>query len=199
VGKKNRYHPATPGKGGRSGFARAGSNGGGFFNIAAGGDFPEEMKQMLSVEQLQGIRRSRELSRNPEPLTEADAAVLRAALAPLLRDLTATGMSLPDIREETRFYRERSVCGWISDLGGSGQGISVMVDNSPAEQVRELAEQIRDWATDVQVDPERPPEWPLCPEHRRAHGIYADVRDDTAVWVCPVTDRVVSPIGSLTM
>jgi hypothetical protein len=185
-------------------------NGGAFFSrrlitaagevVLQGGD-DDALREMLGEERYQQVKhtieRNMELRRSPQPLSEADAAVLRAAVAPLLHDLAVTGMGQPDIIEEARWYREYSVCGWISDLGGSGLGISVLRDGSPAEQIRELAGQIQDWATDRQVDPERPPVWPKCPEHGLAHGLFADVRDDTAVWVCPDGDRVVSAIGAL--
>jgi len=167
--------------------------------VFQGGD--QKLRAMMGEEQyrllLRTMERNGELHRHPEPLNEADAAVLRAALAPVLRDLAAAGLSLPDVREEVHEDREWSVCAFIRDPGGTGQGISVMRERSFAEQVWELAGQVQQWATDIQVDPERPSQWPLCPEHRRAHALGADFRSDTAVWVCPETDRAVALIGAL--
>jgi hypothetical protein len=141
------------------------------------------------------------LMRNPEPLTEADAAVLRAAIAPLLADLASTGMDLPELRAEAHEDRAGAICGFLRDPGETGEtggtGVYVMRDASPAEQVAGLAEQVQEWATDVQVDPRRPWEWPKCLEHRRAHGLHAEVRDGAAVWVCEEGDHTVAPVGAL--
>ena len=70
-------------------------------------------------------------------------SVLRAVLAPVLADLAASGVSPPDIREEAHEDREESVCAWIQGPGITGEGISVILDRSPAEQVAELAERFR--------------------------------------------------------
>jgi hypothetical protein len=171
-----------------------GSNGGGVFSSRN----PEVVREMLGEEVYQRMQRTRELLRHPQPLTEADAAVLRAAAAPLLRDLAATRMPLPDIRTEAYEDRPWSICGWIAGRGMTGQGIWVMRDGSPADQVRELAEQFRNWASDVLVDAGQSPEWPPCPEHDRGHGLWADVRGGAAVWVCLHPDHVIAPIGALT-
>jgi hypothetical protein len=171
----------------------AGNNGGGFFS----GRNPEVIRDMLGEEVYQRVQRTRELLRNPQPLTEADAAMLWAALAPVLRDLTATRMPVPDIRAEAHEDRPWSVCGWIAQPGGFGQGIWVVRDAPHANQVWELAEQFQNWASDVLVDAGQTPEWPLCPEHNRRHGLMADVRDGAAVWICLHPEHVIAPIGAL--
>ncbi len=196
VGKNSGHRPIRLAAGGRRGVMRRGgmgNDGGGFF---ASRD-PEVIREMLGEEVYQRVQRTSELLRNPQPLTEEDAAVLRAALAPVLRDLAATGLPLPEVRMEAHEDRPWSVCGWIAGPGVYGTGISVMRDRSHAEQVRELAEQFQNWAADVLVDAGQSPAWPLCPEHDRGHGLLADDRDGTAVWVCPETDRVSAPIGAL--
>jgi len=43
---------------------------------------PEVIRERLGAEVYQRVQRTRELLRSPQPLTEADAAVLRAAAAP---------------------------------------------------------------------------------------------------------------------
>ena len=58
---------------------------------------PEFIRERLGAEVYQRVQRTRKPPRSPQPLTEADAAVLRAAAAPLLRDLAATRMPVPDI------------------------------------------------------------------------------------------------------
>lgn len=158
---------------------------------------PEVIREILGAEVYQRVQRTRELLRSPQPLTEADAAVLRAVAAPLLRDLAATRMPVADIRTEAHEDRPWAVCGWIAGRGVTGQGVWVMRDGSPAGQVRELAEQFQSWASEVLVGAGQSPEWPLCPEHDRGHGLMADARDGAAVWVCLHPDHVIAPIGAL--
>ena len=89
---------------------------------------------------------------------------MREAAAPALRDLAASGMSLPDIRDETHEDREsEAVCARIQGPGRTGEGICVSLDCSPAEQVVQLAEQFQNWAADQLHDAGLPPEWPECP------------------------------------
>ena len=180
-----------------------GNNGGGFINSGRGDDAGAlaELRGMLGEEQYQLVRRrlerTRELLRDPQPLTPADAEVLRAAVAPLLRDVAATGLTVPGIRAEAHEDREWAVCGWIAEPGGYGQGIWIMRDRSPAEQVAELAEQFQQWASDQLADSGRPPAWPPCRAHDLDHGVGADVQDGSAVWVCGDSGTVISLIGSL--
>jgi hypothetical protein len=144
------------------------------------------------------LQKSRALSRSPRPLTSEERAVLQEALAPLLRDMEATGQALPDIREEAHADRGGdAVCAWIQDPGGAGQGISVCLSYSPAQQLCDLAEQLQAWAGDVQVDPGRRP-WPGCPDHPGSHMLSPQHRDEVAVWCCPDGLRVIAGIGMLT-
>lgn len=142
--------------------------------------------------------RARVLLDNPGPLTDMERAVLRQAAAPLLADLAASGMSLPDIRDEAREEREAAVCGWIQGPGRTGEGIWIPLDSSPAEQVTQLAEQLQNWAADQLHEAGRPRGWPACPQHPSPlHGLVPQVRDGRAVWVCPVSGQVIWPIGEL--
>ncbi len=186
-----------------------GGNGGGFINYRPGDPaaaeavaaWRQQMREMLGEEGFAHWQRSGELSDNPRPLTDTERAVLRRAAAPLLADLAASGLPLPDIREEA--HEERglpSVCGWIQGPGGTGEGIYVLLDSSPAQQVAQLAEQFQDWATDRQLDADRPLDWPACPRHPSApHRLTPEVRDDRAVWTCWESGQVIWPIGELTM
>lgn len=138
------------------------------------------------------------LPEHPRPLTDMERAVLRQAAAPLLADLAASGMSLPDIREEAHEYREDAVCGWIQGPGRTGEGIWVLLDSSPAERVTQLAEQLQNWAADQLHDAGRPPSWPASPQHPNPpHGLGPQVRDGRAVWVCWACNQVIWPIGEL--
>ncbi len=177
-----------------------GNNGGGFFRL----DDPAAvaaMRERMGAEAFDSWQRSRELSRRPRPPDDRERAVLREAAAPLLADLTASGMSLPDIREEAHEERAAaSVCAWIQGPDGTGEGISVMLDSSPAERVAELAEQFQNWAADQLHEAGRLPAWPRCPEHPSSpHRLEPEVRDGAAVWACLESGQVIWAIGALAM
>jgi hypothetical protein len=135
----------------------------------------------------------------PRSLTDEEKAALWEAVAPLLRDMMVTGQAPPDIREEAHEdLGEDAVCAWIREPGGRyGQGVRVWLNGSPAFQLYSLAEQMQDWAGDVQLDPGRRP-WPGCPEHPGSHMLGPDIRDDVAVWCCPDSGHVIAAIGTLT-
>jgi hypothetical protein len=184
-----------------------GNNGGGFINYrpddqaAAEAFIARQMRETLGEEGFARWQRSRDLDENPRPLTDTERVVLRRAAAPLLADLAASGLPVPGIREEAHEEREESVCGWIQEPDGTGQGIWVLLDRSPAQQVAQLAEQFQDWATDRLHDADRPLDWPACPRHPGAppHRLTPEVRDDRAVWTCWESRQVIWPIGELTM
>jgi hypothetical protein len=143
------------------------------------------------------MERSRALSLSPRSLSARQAAILWEAVAPLLRDMEATGQALPDIRAEAHADRGTGiVCAWIQSPGGTGRGISVLPPEQRGDQIHDLAEQLQDWASDVQVDPQRP-RWPDCPAHPGEHRLEPDAVGKTAVWYCPQTSRVIAEIGAL--
>jgi hypothetical protein len=158
------------------------------------------LREEMGEEAFARWQRRRELLVSPRPLTDMERAVLRQAVAPLLADLAASGMSVPDIRDEAHEEREAAACGWIQGPGRTGAGIWVMLDSSPAEQVTELAEQLQNWAADQLHDAGRRPEWPGCPQHPSpAHRLEPQVRDGRAAWVCWESGQVIWPIGELEM
>lgn len=181
------------------------NNGGGFINYRpddpaaaeTAAAWRQQTRETLGEEGFARWQRTRDLYQNPRPLDDTERAVLRRAAAPLLADL----VPLPDIREEAHEEREESACGWIQEPDGTGTGIWVLLDTSPAGQVAQLAEQFQDWATDRQHDADRPLDWPACPRHPGAppHRLTPEVRDDRAVWTCWESHQVIWPIGELTM
>jgi hypothetical protein len=141
--------------------------------------------------------RSRALSLELQPLSARQAAILRDAVAPLLRDMEATGQARPDIRPEAPGGPGPGVvCGWIQGPGGSGRSISVLPDVQRGDQLCDLAEQLQDWARSVQPDPQRHG-WPDCPAHPGAHRLDPEATGETAMWSCPQTMRVIAEIGAL--
>jgi hypothetical protein len=142
------------------------------------------------------VQRSLERTRHPRSLTDREQQQLQAALAPMLRDMRATGAVLPDIVPEAHEDRgEAFVCAWIDDGDLGGCGISVWITESPADQVSQLAEQLVEWANDVQSG--RTATWPPCPDHPDGHALWPDCEDGRAVWKCSTSDRVVCAIGAL--
>ena len=158
-------------------------------------EYAASLRARLGDEVYEWVERSWALQESPRPLAGDEVAVLRAAVAPLLRDLERTGRALPDIREEAHDDRgEDAVCAWIQEPDSGGQGISVWLRYPPGEQLRELAEQLQDWAGDVQLGREP---WPDCPDHPGSHVLSPDSRDESAVWLCPQSKRVIAAIGTL--
>ena len=121
--------------------------------------------------------------------------MVRDTAAPLLRDLAASGLVLPDVRYEAHEDRgSEAVCAWIQGPGRTGAGIWIWL-SSPAEQVRELAEQFQNWAADQLHDAGQPPAWPVCPEHSAPHRLDPEVQDGVAVWTCWEGGHVIWEIG----
>ncbi|MFD9908570.1 hypothetical protein [Streptomyces sp. NPDC059063] len=120
---------------------------------------------------------------------------LSAALAVVRRDLSATCAVQPVVREELDFDGEPLVMLYESD--GSGVGVSVAPWSSTAEQVADLAEQVKDWAVEALAAQLLPATWPECPDHPLGHPLDARVVGSVAVWSCPRSGRVVAPVGAL--
>lgn len=182
------------------------NNGGGFANLRQddparaelGAQYAARIRARLGGEAFERMERSQALGDSPRPLTDEEKAALWESATPLLRDMEATGQARPDIREEAHEdLGEDTVCAWIQEPDGCGQGIRVWLYRSPGARLCDLAEQLQEWATDVQVDPARRP-WPGCPDHPGSHDLTADTRDEAAVWCCPQGGRVIAGIGMLT-
>jgi hypothetical protein len=180
--------------------------GGSFINVRHDDpDGPERLAQYhadlrarVGDEVFERIQRSQALDENPRPLSGREKAVLREAVAPVLRDLEATGQTLPDIREEAHEDRgEDAVCAWIPHPGGGGgESISVELYCGEAYRLFYLAEQLQSWKNDELIDARRRP-WPECPDHPGPCTLSPDVRDEVAVWCCPDSGRVIAAIGTL--
>lgn len=141
-------------------------------------------------------RESPALSGDPWPLSARQAAILWEAVAPLLHDMEATGHVLPDIRAEAHAGPGVGVvCAWIQDPGGTGRQITVLSHGLRGDQLPDLAEQLQDWATGAQADPQ-PPRWPDCPAHP-GHRLEPESAGETAVWYCSQNALVVAEIGAL--
>lgn len=142
-------------------------------------------------------RESAALSGDPWPLSARQAAILWEAVEPLLRDMEATGQPQPDIQAEAHAGPGVGVvCAWIRDLGSTGRQITVLSPGQRGDQLADLAEQLQDWATNAQADPQQP-RWPDCRAHPGEHRLDPQALGETAVWSCPQTGRVIAEIGAL--
>lgn len=132
------------------------------------------------------------------PLTESERARLRETLAPVLRDIEASGAIGPIIREETR---DRvgddfvSVMVWSAD--GTGMGVFVPAEDTAGQRVARLADQVQEWEIEELAAVGRPATWPECPDHPNSHPLQPVLSDqDTAVWRCPRSGHVISQVGA---
>jgi hypothetical protein len=161
---------------------------------AAMPDETADLRARIGDEAVDQVQRSIVLHRQPRPLASEQAAVLREAVAPVLRDLRATGETLPDIREESHHDRgEDAVCAWVEGPDRTGQGLDIWLNGSAAFQLYSLAGQLQSWKVD-QLGPGS--WWPRCPRHADC-GLTAYIDGELAVWTCPASDQVIAPIGSL--
>lgn len=178
------------------------SHGGGFF------DNEEELlaaiAREIGPEAAEAARRSRELSRNPRALTDAEREKLRAALEPILRDMRISGAIVPGVLEEAHDdLGPDYVYAWIrspdgADWGNLGsQGIRVQVSLPAPEQVADLADQLQEWEVEELAAAGRPATWPECPRHPNSHPLAPEARGEAAVWCCPASGQVISAIGAL--
>jgi hypothetical protein len=172
------------------------NNGGGFFRSREEGD--AAIRARSGDELADRMLRSMNLIRRPRRLTDGEEAVLREAMAPILRDISATGGILPVIAPEAHEDRgEDYVCGWITFGARDGTGIWVPVAGSRANQVCWLAEQMVEWECEKLADAGRPAAWPPCPEHPGRHQLRPEAKGNRAVWLCAESEHVVSSIGGL--
>jgi len=143
---------------------------------------------------------NKELRKHPRRLTPEERWLLRDTVAPVLDDLAATGMMLPDILEEAHEDRGvDAVYGWVLEPDGMGCSIQILKGVSLADQVAMLAEQIQELVADRLDDSGLSIQWPRCPEHPsdRRHRLVAEVREASAVWTCLESGNVICTIGSL--
>jgi len=136
-------------------------------------------------------------------LDEAEQAVLRTGMAPLLRDLRASGAIVPDVLEQAWDRDTDSVTAYLQPPGSAGTmtsgttRIRVLLTDDHVEGLVYLAEQVQDWEVEELWGAGRPATWPECPPHPGSHPLSAQVRDGAAVWCCPRSGDAIRVIGEL--
>lgn len=172
-----------------------------------GGGFVQRPEEALAAigdeagtEAAEAARRSTELARSPQSLTDTARSQLRASLAPVLRDISATGAIAPEIREEAHEDLGADVVSaWIQGSDGIyGAGIRVDMAAAPADRLADIAQQLQEWELEELATAGRSATWPECPEHPNSHPLSPRARDGVAVWCCPRTGRTEYPIGEVT-
>jgi hypothetical protein len=124
-------------------------------------------------------------------------AALAEALAPVLRDLESSGSVVPDVRDDQWSGVDGQVTAMLYSADGSGQGVSAMITEPPAQRVASVADQVQEWVLEELCSIGRPAAWPECPQHPGSHPLSAGVRGSRPAWTCPGTGRIVSEIGRL--
>jgi hypothetical protein len=158
-----------------------------------------DLRERFGDEFVDRIQRSRALRGQSRPLTENERTRLRETLAPVLRDIEASGVILPTIQEQTcedvddEFV---SVMAWGSD--GTGMAVFIPSERLAVERVARLAEQLQEWEIEELAAAGRSATWPECPDHPNSHPLEPVVDDEKmAVWRCPRTARMICAIGAL--
>lgn len=137
---------------------------------------------------------------DPRPLTATARSQLQGNLAPILRDITATGAILPEVQEEAHEDLGADVVSaWVQGPDGIfGSGIRVDMHVAPEERLADIAEQLQEWEMEELAAAGRPATWPECPEHPNSHPLSPQVRNGVAMWCCPRTGNPEYPIGAAT-
>lgn len=117
------------------------------------------------------------------------------ALAPVLRDARSTGV--PDIEIEDSDWAKAP--GYLAAMlwdRPRGRGISVQLALPTAERIVSVADQVQEFVIESGWGWSRS-NWPSCPHHPTTHPLAAELRHDTAVWICPVDKTVIAEIGAI--
>lgn len=128
---------------------------------------------------------------------EEIARELLEAAVPVLQDLERTCPFMPRIEPGKWSGMDRRFDAFAWGPDNDAQGIHVEADDSAAERVASLADQLQELVVENLVPLGHQAVWPECPEHPRSHPLTATVDDGDAVWICPKSQTVISAIGGL--
>ena len=122
---------------------------------------------------------------------------LSEALEPVLHDLRSHSLTEPDIedRDWTGVPEHPSAMLWSPD--GSGTGVYVNREEPVFAQIASVAGEVQEWVIEELRGERSATNWPPCPHHPGSHPLNAVVRNQAAVWICPVQQSAVAVIGTL--
>lgn len=121
--------------------------------------------------------------------------MLAQSLAPILRDLEASGLDAPRIEDNDWADNPEAASAMLWSPGGSGMGIQVGVAAPEVERVAMVADQVQEWVIE-ELWGSAPTNWPRCPIHPHSHPLEAFALD-VATWVCPADRTPISAVGTL--
>jgi hypothetical protein len=127
--------------------------------------------------------------------------LLQAALAPVLRDIASTDAPMPLIDPPNkRSMPDDPPHVWAGFWGvdGTAAGVGINLTDPEVRRVVTAADHAQDWMIhELGLHRLLPTNWPVCPRHSTTHPLTPIERDNAAVWLCPLDDVVIAPIGSL--
>ncbi len=85
----------------------------------------------------------------------------------------------------------------VTNPEGTGQGVSILLEDSLQQRIASVADQVQEWAVEQLWYAGRPATWPECPQHPDGHPLEASVMDEVAVWRCPRSKARIATVGSL--
>jgi hypothetical protein len=122
--------------------------------------------------------------------------VLMQSLEPVLRDIRASGMPEPEVRDGDWLDDPQFSSAWLCSSDGSAVGVRVMWAAAEADRVVEVADQVQEWLVHELIGTSAT-NWPPCPNHPDNHPLMAWTRGRIAMWICPSDGTQFSPLGSL--
>ena len=123
----------------------------------------------------------------------ASDARFRAALEPVLDDLTAVHPSLIRLGDGPITW---GVNVWLWDGDGSGVGLSLDHGLDDVDAIVNVADQVQDFVVEALWAIGASATWPSCPLHPDTHPLRPARVADRAVWECPRTGDELSAIGA---
>jgi hypothetical protein len=82
------------------------------------------------------------------------------------------------------------------DSSGAGTGVHLSDANRDTNLVAEAAGQVQEAAFEALWREGKSTSWPSCPRHPHTHALSPGGGQDSAVWVCPISNEVIGNIGS---
>lgn len=124
--------------------------------------------------------------------------LLVEALAPVRRDIRATGLRPLRLREMEPMGYEvpDSASAMLRGRNGYGMGVMIMLREPEADRIARATERVQEFVIE-ELWYDSPTNWPPCPHHPVTHPLRVEVRDGAATWVCPRDQVTVTLVGSL--